>query len=153
MAKWTIKTAADYARAHKAIQAKLDKVTEDLKAVPAKALTDIAVDCLSRAVERAPVELGDLRGSGYADINGAAFASGDKSGSVKTLGFTPPPAEVTTAEIGFFAPYALVQHEHVEFNHPLGGQAKYLESVVVERSAAWRDYLIKAAKDAVGGDA
>jgi hypothetical protein len=34
--------------------------------------------------------------------------------------------------------YAHYQHEHVEFRHPVGGQAKYLEAPLM---ASYRDYL------------
>ena len=155
MAKWVIKTAADYAAAHKGIQDKIDKVTEGINSATIKAVIDIALDWIGRAVERAPVETGDLRGSAYVKINGTLVAKGNEDGSITVLGSPSIPTDgrmTITVEIGFTSPYAFVQHEHVEFEHPLGGEAKYLESVIVEGSAAARQYLIDSAKKAFGGD-
>jgi hypothetical protein len=148
-----IKTPADYAAALKDIQAKLDKITTDVPKATVKAVADVAIDCIGRAVERAPVELGDLRGSGYATVNQQQVARGNADGSITSGGAPAPSGDGTVeAEIGFTAPYALVQHEHVEFEHPLGGEAKYLESVIVERSAAWKKHLADSAGGALGGD-
>jgi hypothetical protein len=53
-----------------------------------------------------------------------------------------------TAEVGFTAPYAFNQHEHLEYNHPEGGQAKYLQSVVEERRERWVADMREAAIEA-----
>lgn len=146
MSTWVIKTAADYERAYKAIQDKINKVTEGIPAATLKALIDIAINWLGRAVERAPVETGDLRGSGYILVNGILVAHGNEDGSIAVLSdLTVPARDINLIEIGFTSPYAFVQHEHVEFNHPRGGQAKFLESVIVEGSAQARIYLIESA--------
>ncbi len=160
MATWVIKTAADYERAHRAIQEKLNRATKGAEGASLKALTDVSVDCLSRAVERAPVEFGDLRGSGYVSINGAKIAAGQQDGNVvvsekpetdtAAAGYISD-MKKNVAEVGFTAPYAFTQHEHVEFNHPLGGQAKYLESVVVENESRWAKHLAESAKDGFEG--
>jgi len=68
-----------------------------------KALNLVALDLLGKAVELAPLDLGDLRGSGSVKI------------------------ENNIASVGFEEPYAVKQHEHLEYEHPKGGQAKYLE--------------------------
>jgi len=152
MAKWVIKTPADYERAYRAIQAKITKVVRSVPEATARALLDVAIDWISRAVERAPVEFGDLRGSAYVTINGELVAHGNDDGTVTVLNTQSVPAgNAITIEIGFTAPYAFVQHEHVEFEHPLGGEAKYLESVLIEREPAWIEHLKKSAGDAFGG--
>lgn len=61
------------------------------------------------AVQRTPVDEGTLRASA----------------AVK-------PVDAHTVEIGFHTPYATKQHEELGYRHPKGGQAKYLESVLVE---------------------
>ena len=68
-----------------------------------KAVKDVAFDLLGKAVELAPVDKGDLKGSGSVKI------------------------EKNIASVGFEEPYAIKQHEHLEYEHPKGGQAKYLE--------------------------
>lgn len=59
------------------------------------------------AILEAPIDEGTLRGSGYVDVQ------------VEGL-------EVS-GRIGFPLVYAAVQHEGIEFAHPRGGKAKYLE--------------------------
>ncbi len=86
------------------IQDEVDKLEEKSVEGLHKALAYVK----DEASKRAPVDTGDLRGSGDVQIEG----------------------EVGT--VSFNTPYAAAQHEHVEYNHPLGGQAKYLESVLVE---------------------
>lgn len=66
---------------------------------------------------RVPVDLGALKGSGYVTLPEVT-------------------ATDVTVELGYGGPakkYAIVQHERLDYNHPDGGQAKYLESVVDER--------------------
>ncbi|MDF2884740.1 MAG: hypothetical protein K0R54_5310 [Clostridiaceae bacterium] len=74
-----------------------------------KALHDVALDLLGKAKELAPVDTGDLRGSASMEI------------------------ENNVATIGFEEPYAVSQHEHTEYEHPQGGQAKYLEQPFKEK--------------------
>lgn len=74
---------------------------------------------MADAKERAPLDLGTLRGSGYVTT---PHTSGHE----------------TTVELGFGGPakdYAVVQHEELGFLHPEGGEAKYLERAVDARSA------------------
>lgn len=69
-------------------------------------------DVLKAARERAPVDDGVLR----------------KSGKV-----TADDLELT---VRFTAPHAWLQHEKLEYQHPNGGQAKYLESAALETDIA-----------------
>lgn len=116
----------------------LDDVARGLQAAvdamcggSAHGLADAGVFILSESVPLAPVDTGNLRGSGYVELDGERVARGDgKSGTVSTIGAVPEDA--THAEIGFGAKYAADQHEQVNLNHPRGGEAKYLESVLVE---------------------
>lgn len=65
------------------------------------------------AVQRTPVDTGQLR-------NSVAIVPGLVSSGVYTQ------------TVRFNMIYAAVQHERTDFNHPRGGQAKYLESVLDE---------------------
>lgn len=82
----------------------LDGMTSKAEEAARKALIDDVNDLRGKAADLAPVDLGDLKGSAYAEVNGLA------------------------GEVGFTEPYATRQHEEVWFNHPKGGQAKYLET-------------------------
>lgn len=46
-------------------------------------------------------------------------------------------------------PYAWVQHEHSEYNHPLGGEDHYLIKPLQEREKRYRALLARAAMDAL----
>lgn len=76
------------------------------------------------ATRRAPVETTRLRVSAYTTV--------------------PKPSDIIV-ETGFGTEYAIAQHEGLTFNHPRGGQAKYLESTINDRSAGMlkrlRDYI------------
>ncbi len=66
---------------------------------------------LNESQQEVPVDLGTLRGSGHVTAPAAQGAD-------------------IMVEIGYggaASDYAVVQHEHLEFNHPHGGKAKYLE--------------------------
>ncbi len=80
-------------------------------AAMAAALYKLGVTILAEAVRRAPVEYGVLRSSAYA---------------------SPPQGEGVKAnvEIGFGTVYAVPQHERMDYRHPKGGEAKYLEKAI-----------------------
>jgi len=64
---------------------------------------DIMQEVLERAVADAPVDTEELRNSGRLNINRASTS------------------------IIFDVPHAAIQHERLDYNHPRGGKAKYLE--------------------------
>ncbi len=75
---------------------------------------------ITNSKRRVPVDLGVLRGSGYATL---------------------PETKRLTAivELGYGGPakdYAIVQHENLHFQHPEGGEAKYLENAVNEETSS-----------------
>lgn len=77
----------------------------------------------AEAVKRAPIKDGFLRKSGY----------------------VAPPARTPAdepIEVGFSMPYAIIQHERTDFNHPRGGEAKYLENAFRVRQGGMAQRLI-----------
>lgn len=92
----------------------LNRIANNMRGNIDRAVSDIALDLLSKSQQRAPIDTGDLRGSGFADIHGSS------------------------ATVGFVEPYALRQHENLDFNHPGGGEAKYLENPLKENE---RNYI------------
>lgn len=84
------------------LMAALKKMASASEPAAHAALEKIVSDLEGKAVELAPVKIGDLRRSSFSEVEGLEG----------TVGFT----EV----------YATRQHEHVEYVHPKGGQAKYL---------------------------
>ncbi len=85
------------------------------------ALYASAVDVGNKADTLVPVDEGILKGS-------------QSITPPKSLGTTPS-ARITYG--GPSAPYAVVQHERLDYDHPKGGQAKYLEQPFLEEVGAW----------------
>lgn len=89
-----------------------------------RALADSANHLLGEAVRLAPVDTGDLRGSGnVAPIQGGY-------------------------EVRFTQRYAAVQHERLDYHHPRGGQAKYLEQPLEANRQRYLQHL----RDSVRGE-
>lgn len=78
-----------------------------------RALDRVAESVLGEAVRDAPVDEGTLRASG-------AVSSP----------YPRPPVGVLERIISFGLVYAAVQHENLNYRHPKGGKAKYLEDAV-----------------------
>ncbi len=91
--------------------------------------------------QRAPIDTGDLRGNVEVKIDGEQYAHGEKSGGLTVNGSIPKNADIdrVVGEVSYNTKYAANQHEHTEYDHPRGGQAKYLESVLVEE----KDRILK----------
>jgi hypothetical protein len=49
--------------------------------------------------------------------------------------------DAVIGEVGFNTPYALAQHERLDFNHPKGGKAKYLEDNLTEQADRYQGNL------------
>ena len=141
-----IKSAADSATACRAVQKQLEQAAMRAGEATREAVMDIAVDCLQRSVERAPAE-GGLRASGYASVNGDVVAWGREDGSVTVAASAAADAgDVNIATVGFTASGAFGQHEHTEADYAPGGQAKFLESVVMENEGRWAKQLNESAR-------
>lgn len=97
-----------------------------------------AEDMVGEAARRAPVEEGTLRGSGAVAliVNGSRFegagALGEATAAARAAAASGLPVRLE-AEVSFNTVYAARQHEETSWQHPKGGRAKYLESVLAER--------------------
>ncbi|MGF9711718.1 hypothetical protein [Paenibacillus naphthalenovorans] len=130
--------------AQKAFQKRVDQLED----YTSKAFTEIILDLTGKSVALAPVDNGDLRGSGKGEINGVVIAEGEKNGSIKAKGEAPE-AEKLEGIVSFNTPYALRQHEELTWNHPQGGQAKYLEQPFVQNQNKYIKHLADSVKKAV----
>lgn len=110
------------------LMANLNRLERDAPKAMARAVRDVALDVQGRAQMKAPVDTGHLRESASTEVerNGGRI--------VATVGFN------ATAKGGKVS-YALVQHERTDYNHPLGGEAKYLEKALNEVAADFEDRL------------
>ncbi|SEU46613.1 hypothetical protein [Nonomuraea wenchangensis] len=53
--------------------------------------------------------------------------------------------------ISFDQPYAVAQHEQLDWEHPLKGEPKYLETTLYEEAEVVRAMVAKAVRKALGG--
>ena len=89
----------------KKLNANLNKLRSVSPSVCKEELADIALDFAGKSSNAAPIEFGDLRG----DLA------------------TPKKINDFSWKVGSSLPYTARQHEHLEYNHPRGGGAKFLE--------------------------
>jgi hypothetical protein len=80
---------------------------------------------LALSEERVPKESGHLAGTGKITSEG------------------------DSAKITYDGPYARYQHEHLHFNHPTGGQPKYLETALTEKKDDALEIVARRIKDAL----
>lgn len=106
------------------LMAKQEDLTEE-------SMREIVTDIRQVAADRAPVETGTLRGTAYETVVGLF--------------------DQVIGSVHFPEKYAARQHEHVEYNHPLGGEAKYLEKTVLENVDQIREKLAADLQQLFGG--
>ena len=92
------------------------------------AVEDASFDLQGKSQRQAPIDTGDLRGSASTTVD-------VKTGNVK-------------GEVGFNEEYALDQHESLEYNHPKGGNAKYLEGPLKENQSRYIKQISEALRRA-----
>lgn len=109
-------------------------------------LADALLFVATESQQRAPIDTGDLRGSVKVEIDGDMYSEGVKGGGINVVGSLPEKA--TKGTVSYNTKYAAVQHEQINYNHPRGGQAKYLESVLLEN----KDRILNIIADKMRGD-
>lgn len=97
----------------------------------ADAVRDCLLDLAGKSALRAPVDTGDLRNNCTAELNGqTVFArlapAGPALPSLRAFG-----------AVSYGLPYALRQHEELGYEHPKGGEAKYLEKPFLENTSRY----------------
>lgn len=107
----------------------LQNLPDEAKDAAKAELKRVTTDLKSNAVELAPVDQGDLRGSAFDEV-------GESGGSLEGV-------------VAFDTPYATRQHEELSYNHPKGGQAKYLEQPFKQNVAKYIKRIGDAIKKAV----
>lgn len=105
------------------IQRKMNRQLKRIGEGSKQGLIDVALDLQGKSTERAPIDTGDLRGSGYMST------------------FETP--KEFTVEVGFNTVYAVRQHEELNYNHPKGGEAKYLERPLNENISQYVNHIRK----------
>lgn len=98
----------------------------------AKHLARVALDLEGRAERDAPIKEGTLRGSASSSVEKRA------GGGVRAV-------------VSFSTPYAAVQHERRDFEHPRGGKAGYLGDNLKAMAPTYAQGLAAAARSALSG--
>ena len=117
-----------------------------------RGMTEITEDLLGRAMRDAPVDEGTLRGSGHATVyvDGKVVARSGFEGAAPTPGVARAGmAGAVVGEVGFDQPYALIQHERLDYRHPKGGKAKYLEDNLKDQATRYGDHLADSVRGAL----
>lgn len=131
-------------------------------------LADALLFVAEESQQRAPVETGDLRGSVEVKIDNEDYAyceeyradkanheKNDESRERKDYVLSVQgtlPETASRGEVSYNTKYAANQHEHTEYDHPLGGQAKYLESVMVEHKQRILQLIANGVVSGLKGD-
>ena len=95
-----------------------------VKSKQADAARDIAGFLLDEANKTVPLEEATLERSGFAD------------------------SDEDTAVVAYDTPYAVVQHEMMDWNHPGGRRAKWLERTFQEQARRAYDFYVSRMKGA-----
>ena len=103
-----------------------DQMFEDISKEVDLALEKCGLHIKNKSSNQAPVDTGDLRGNCSVVTNTKIVSSPN---TLSPEGMVPidRPVQDKTVRIGYSLPYALIQHENMQFKHPMGGKAKYLE--------------------------
>lgn len=128
MAKRVDISGDDYLKGLNDIIESLQEEIDKLQTQSVKGLETALLYVAKESQKKAPVEFGDLRGSVLVEMDNTVIAEGNEGGGLTVTGETPENA--VSGSVSYNTPYAANQHEHTEYDHPLGGQAKYLESVL-----------------------
>lgn len=165
MAKWVIRTRGDYAAFLNYVNKKMQTLSELMKTSSAQEIYECLKDVLADSVPLAPIEEGALREAGHVAVNNVRYARGNVDGSIsETTSYDPTPDATQvdfaigytveaggTGREGDVNTYAVVQHEHVEFDHPRGGQAKFLEMPIRQHQPTWAKRVADRIKNDIKG--
>ena len=96
-----------------------------------KALRTGAEAILTEAIDETPIDTGTLRRSGTVTVgalpDGAQVYEAAESGTEMKDAFPDKIGQEKAVYISFSTPYSRRQHEELDYEHPRGGKAKYLE--------------------------
>lgn len=141
---------------------KIQDEVEKLEHKSTQGLADALLYVATESQQRAPVDTGDLRGSVLVELDGVTYAEGEKNNTetnnseennsddkaskktdrkINIVGELPEHAK--KGSVSYNTEYAATQHEQINYDHPKGGQSKYLESVLIDE----QDRILKTIAD------
>ncbi|GGO63206.1 minor capsid protein [Nonomuraea cavernae] len=98
---------------------------EETKTVAARVLKDAALHVLNVANTRVPLQEGHLQNSGDTAVD----------------------RDEMRASISYSQPYAVAQHENLDWKHAPGREAKYLEKALEEEASAVQALIAQQLKE------
>lgn len=114
-----------------------------------RAVKECTLDLAANSAKRAPIESGDLRNNCVADLNGIKIFEKQTA-----IGGGAIPSLKAIGDVGYSLPYAVRQHEELNYSHDrtdgykrkdgttvnmvAGGDSKFLEKPFDERKARYR---------------
>lgn len=104
------------------------QVNATAKAAAKRGLRKCAADLQQKSAAEAPIHLGDLR----ANCSVTPFRETPKGIALR---------------VGYDLPYAVKQHEHIEYRHPMGGKAKYLEDPFNANKARYQNVIAQIIRE------
>lgn len=107
--------------------AEINMLLRNIESATKEAVEDVCLDLQSKSQQLAPIDTGDLRASASTEIQ--------KHGTL------------IVGRVGFNESYALKQHEELSYNHPRGGQAKYLETPLKDNEQKYINYISNKVKE------
>ena len=118
-----------------------------------KALRTGAEAILTEAIDETPIDTGTLRRSGTVTVgalpDGAQVYAAAESGTEMKDAFPGVTGKEKAVYISFNTPYARRQHEELDYEHPRGGKAKYLEDPFNRNKEKVLQYAEKQVKKAL----
>lgn len=87
----------------------LNQKLKELSGLTVRGVEDVSLDALRRSAQRAPLDKGDLRGSGTVIVGSTTVAKGKRDGSITQLASALPMDE-PTATVAYGMPYAAWLH-------------------------------------------
>ncbi len=103
------------------------EIARKVAAAGRRALKKSALDLQGRSADEAPIDVGDLKGN--AGIDDSKLGTDDE------------------IFVGYSLPYALRQHEELDFDHPRGGNAKYLENPFRANIKRYERFIAKSVNE------
>ena len=128
----------------KALNAQLKRAFAANPKETVKAARECLLDLADISKERAPLLSGDLRSDCTAVLNGTVIFT-----KQKPTGSAVSPKLSAFGAVGYSLPYSVRQHEELGYNHPLGGEAKFLERPFNENKARYIKRFQRIVKDVV----
>ncbi len=132
-----------------------EKFAEIMLEAGKKALRTGGEAILTASINNTPIDTGTLRRSGAVTMgelpadSGAIYGAARDGKKEHIKAFSGPLSEAPTVFVSYNTPYARRQHEEINWNHPRGGGAKYLENAFKQEAPNVKKYIALKVREAI----